>query len=155
HAFYSLLGGAFYFTFSFTTHKLLWHREERQTLSVALFATADYMEARSRFYDTTTDLEDNYRDLIRYQSIMTEAHQASRNTILRELPRGRSRRDHLKFATLNIFLDMVALLDTLIATHTDYATLRRNLPQSDIMLFARDALYKLSDNVSRIALNIA
>src|SRR5690606_19304178 len=28
HALYSLLGSTFYFVFSFTAHKLLWHREE-------------------------------------------------------------------------------------------------------------------------------
>ncbi len=155
HTLYSSLGSLFYFVFSFTSHKLLWHREEQQTLSVALFATADYMLARSRFYDTTTDQEENYRNLIRSQAAMTEAHQAARDIVLRELPRGRGRSDRLRVASLNIFIDMVALLDTLVATHTDYATLRRNLQDSDVMLFARDALYKLAGNLARIALNIA
>src|SRR3546814_1680648 len=61
HTLYSFLGGAFYFVFSFVAHRLLWHREELQALSVALFATADYMAARSRFYDVNSDLEESYR----------------------------------------------------------------------------------------------
>ncbi|HWL29336.1 MAG TPA: FUSC family protein, partial [Burkholderiaceae bacterium] len=40
-------------------------------------------------------------------------------------------------------------------THTDYATLRRRLPDSDILVFARDALQKLAINVAHVALNIA
>lgn len=154
HTLYSFLGGLYYFAYSYLVHRLLWHREERQILSVALFATADYMAARSRFYDVNTDIEADYRHLIHAQAAMTEKHQAARDTVLRELPKGKGRADRLRIASLNIFIDMVGLLDSLVATHTDYATLRRRLPDSDVLIFARDALKKLSDNVSRIALNI-
>lgn len=155
HTAYSFLGSLYYFVFSYLTHRLMWHREEQQTLSAALYATADYMQARSDFYDINIDLEDSYRRLISTQTTMTDAHQAARDTVLRELPRGGRRGDALRAGSLNIFIDMVALLDTLVATHTDYTTLRQRLPDSDVMVFARDALRKLSLNVSRVALNIA
>ena len=156
HTTYSLIVGFFYFIFSYTTHRILWHREEQQTLSVALFATADYMYARALFYDINTDMDINYRRLIKAQSAMTEAHQAARDTVLRELPRGNQRRsDRLRASSLNVFIDMVALLDTLVASQTDYATLRRRLPDSDALIFARDALRKLAENLSHIALHIA
>src|SRR5690606_5224023 len=155
HTIYSFLGGLFYFAFSFLAHRLLWHREEQQALSVALFATADYIEARSQFYDVNADLDATYRKLIHAQSAMTEKHQAARDTVLRELPKGGGRSDRLRAASLNVFIDMVALLDSLVATHTDYATLRRMVPDSDVLIFARDALHKLAENVSHIALNIA
>ncbi len=156
HTAYSFLGGVFYLAYSALAHRLLWHREEQQALSVALFATADYMSARARFYDVDLDLEDSYRKLIRTQAQMTEAHQAARDMVLRELPRGKpGRGDRLRQSSLNIFVDMVGLLDTMVATHTDYATLRRTMPDSDILLFVRDALNKLAANVSGIALNVA
>jgi uncharacterized membrane protein YccC len=155
HTTYSFLGGAFYFVFSYVSHRLMWHIEEQQTLSVALFATSDYMRARSRFYDINEDMDENYRSLIHAQAAMTEAHQAARDTVLRELPKGSGRSDRLRAESLNIFIDMVALLDSLVATHTDYATLRRRLPDSDILIFARDALRKMALNLSNIALNIA
>src|SRR3546814_10671841 len=50
---------------------------------------------------------------------------------------------------------MISLLDNMVATHTDYATLRRQIPESDTLVFARDALLKISQNISRIALNIS
>ncbi|GAB2915119.1 FUSC family protein [Paralcaligenes sp. KSB-10] len=155
HTLYSFLGGLFYFSFSFLISRVLWYREEQQGLSVALFATADYMAARSQFYDAHVDLDACYRRMIHFQSIMTEKHQAARDLVLRELPKGRGRGDRHRVMLLNIFIDMVDLLDSLVATHTDYATLRRRLPDSDVLLFARDALYKLSVNVGRLALNIA
>lgn len=155
HTTWSFLGGLFYFVFSYSLHRLLWHRENLQALSVALFATADYIRVRSTFYDMDEDLEESYRTLIGRQADMTEKHQATRDLVLRELPRGKASSRHLRTAMLNVFIDMVALLDSMIATQTDYATLRRELPDSDILMFSRDALYKMSRNVERIALDIA
>jgi uncharacterized membrane protein YccC len=155
HTMYSFSGSVFYFVFSTIVHRIFWHREEQQVLSVALFATANYVEARARFYDVNIGLEDSYRRLIHAQSAMTEKHQAARDTVLRELPKGGDRADKLRIATLNVFIDMVALLDSLVATHTDYATLRRSVPDSDVLIFSRDALYKLSENLAHIALSIA
>ncbi len=155
HTIWSFLGGLFYFGYSYLLHRLFWHREEQQALSVALFATADYIATRSTFYDMDSDLEDSYRRLIPSQAAMTESHQAAREMILRELPRGQQRWKRFQVSSLNVFIDMVALMDTMVATHTDYATLRRVLPDSDVLLFARDALQKTADNVSEIALTIA
>src|SRR3546814_10341059 len=85
---YSFAGGLLYFVFSFAVHRLWWYREEQQTLSVALFATADYIAARAQFYDIDSDLDACYRDLIRTQSDMTDKPQAARDMVLRELPKG-------------------------------------------------------------------
>lgn len=155
HTVYSLGGGLFYFGYSSLAHRIFWHREEQQALSAALFATADYMRARSALYDTEADLDSHYRKLVRAQLEMTEAQQAARDTVLRELPTGDTRSDRSRAASLNLFIDMVALLDTLVATHTDYVTLRRSLGDGDALLFPRDALRKLADNLELIALNVA
>ncbi len=155
HSLYSLLGGLFYLGLSYSLHRLLWHRESLQALSVALFATADYVRARSAFYDMNVELDEAYRQLIGRQATMTDKHQAARDRLLDEQAQKNPAHEHLHTGMLNTFVDMVGLLDSLIATHTDYATLRRKLPDSDILLFARDALYKLSRNIERIALDMA
>lgn len=155
HVVYSLAGGLFYFVYSSLVRRVFWLREEQQALSVALFATADYILARSRFYDSHIDLDTSYRELIQAQSSMIDKQQAARNTVLRELPKGKKRGDRQRMKALNLFIDMVSLLDTLIATHTDYATLHRKIPDSDVLVFARDTLVKLSDNVGQIALSTA
>ncbi|NYT39058.1 FUSC family protein [Allopusillimonas soli] len=154
HTAYSFAGGVFYFCYALLAHRVLWHREEQQALSAALFATADYMRARSQFYDVHSDLDKNYRALTHAQANMTEKHQGARDTVLRELPRGHGKADLLRTRALNVFIDMVALLDTLVATHVDYATLRRSLPDSDLLVFGRDALRKLARDLDRLALNI-
>ena len=55
----------------------------------------------------------------------------------------------------NMFVDMLQLLDTLVATHTDYAALRRALAGNDCLIFMRDALVKMSLELNRIALDVS
>ncbi|MCQ9616955.1 FUSC family protein [Paenalcaligenes niemegkensis] len=155
HTFYSFIGGLSYFAFSSLFRRILWLREERRVLSMALFATAEYMAARANFYDANTDLDESYRELIRVQSSMSELHQAARDMVLRELPQGRGRGDGQRVRLLSLYTSMVKLLDILIATHTDYTTLRRKLASSDFMEFARDALKYLSVEIGRTALNLS
>jgi uncharacterized membrane protein YccC len=155
HAAGTLGGALFYFVFSRGFSRLFWLREEQQAMSVALFATADYVEARSFFYDENEDLEDSYRTLIQRQSVMTEKHQAARDIVLRALPRGKGWGDGRRVMIWNMFVDMLQLVDTLFATHTDYAALRRELAGNDALVFMRDALLKMSLNLERIALSIS
>lgn len=155
HAAATLGGALFYVVFSLGFSRLFWLREEQQAMSVALFATADYVAARAAFYDETADLDEAYRTLIQRQSVMTEKHQAARDMVLRALPRGKGLGDRQRVMIWNMFVDMLQLLDTLVATHTDYATLRRTLAGNDCLMFMRDALVKMSLELNRIALDVS
>lgn len=179
HTLATLGGALFYLAFSMFFGRVLALREERQSLSVALFATADYMATRASFYDEATDLDEAYRLLIQSQSAMTEKHQAARDNVLRSLPNvaplalravpprgiarlgrpgareGHGRHNDERIMLWNIFVDMLQMLDTLVATHTDYALLRRTLAGHDVLVFMRDALVKMSLGMNRIALDVS
>ncbi|ARP85785.1 FUSC family protein [Bordetella genomosp. 9] len=155
HAAGTLGGALFYLLFSLGFSRVFWLREEQQAMSVALFATADYVAARAAFYDPSEDLEDSYRTLIQRQSAMTDAHQTARDVVLRALPRGKGAGDGRRVMVWNMFVDMLQLADTLFATHTDYAALRRTLAGNDILLFMQDALLKMSLDLNRIALSVS
>lgn len=155
HAVATLGGALFYIAFSQLFSRIFWLREEQQAMSVALYATAEYVAARASFYDETMDLDESYRILIQRQSVMTEKHQAARDMVLRALPRGKGFGDRHRVMIWNMFVDMLQLLDTLVATHTDYATLRRSQAGSDCLMFMRDALLKMSNELNRIALDIS
>lgn len=154
HAAATLGGGLFYLAFSLCASRLSGLREEQQALSMALYATAQYVSARAAFYDMTNDLDECYTRLIAAQSNMTDKHQAARDMVLRVLPRD-GRRDPRRTMLWNIFVDMIGILDALVATHTDYAVLRRALPDSDLLMFARDALTKMALEIDRVALAVA
>ncbi|HEX7748938.1 MAG TPA: FUSC family membrane protein [Bordetella sp.] len=151
----TLAGALFYLCFSMLTRSMMMLYAERQTLAAALFATADYVAVRSRFYDETTDLDEVYRLLIRSQSAMSEKHQFARDNVLRALPKGNSHGNADRIMIWNIFVDMLQLRDTLLATYTDYALLRRTLAGQDALIFMRDALRKMSIELDRIALDVS
>jgi len=159
HTATALAGGLFYIAFSLTLSTLTGLREEQQALSVALYATSRYVNTRANFYDTAHDLDDCYLQLIQQQSIMTEMHQGARDMVLRALPRQDARpysRDNARRVMLwNTFVDMLAVIDTLVATQTDYVRLRAAPDCADFMLFSRDALNKMALDLDRIALAVS
>ena len=152
---FSLGGGLFYTLFSYGLSRMLDLREQEQALSVALFATADYVACRGRMYDTDNDLDQCYRNLIFKQADMIDKHQAARDMVLRGMRDSRSIQDPRRVMIWNLFIDMLGILDTLVATHTDYALLRQKLDGADAMVFMRDAIYKMSLDLERIALAVS
>ena len=155
HALTSLGGGLFYTLFSYSVSRVMQLREKEQALSVALFATADYIARRADMYDLGLDLEDSYRKLIVCQADMTDKHQGARDMVLRGLATAQAQSDASRVMLWNLFVEMIAILDLLVATRTDYAFLRQKLQGSDALLFMRDALHKMSSDLERIALAVA
>ncbi len=155
HTLVSMGGGLFYALFSYSLSQIMSLREKEQALSVALFATSDYIARRADMYNLDNDLDDSYRKLIACQSDMTEKHQAARDMVLRGLATLQKKSDPRRIMLWNLFIEMITILDTLVATHTDYAVLRRELGGSDAILFMRDALYKMSMDLDRIALAVS
>ncbi len=155
HALTSLGGGLFYTLFSYSVSRVMQLREKEQALSVALFATADYIARRADMYDLGLDLEDSYRKLIVCQADMTDKHQGARDMVLRGLATAQAQSDANRVMLWNLFVEMIAILDLLVATRTDYAFLRQKLQSSDALLFMRDALHKMASDLERIALAVA
>ncbi len=155
HTSYTAMGGVFYILYSTSISHLFKLREERQTLAAALYATASYVSTRADFYDTHKNLDDSYRRLIPQMIAMTEQHQSARDVVLRNLPRDNDASDQQRILLWNVFIDMIALLDTMVASQTDYATLRARFQDHDILLFMRDTLFKISRTLNRTAYSLA
>ena len=136
HAAATLGGALFYVAFSLGFSRLFWLREEQQAMSVALFATADCGRARRLLRRdrgpgrrlSRADPEPVHHD---------GKHQAARDMVLRALPRGKGLGDRQRVMIWNMFVDMLQLLDTLVATHTD--TPRARWPATTADLHARRA----------------
>ena len=155
HTLTSFGGGLFYAALSYSVSRVMIMREKEQALSISLFATADYISRRADMYNLDSDLDTTYRDLITCQSDMIEKHQAARDMVLRGLTTETTKKDPRRIMLWNLFVEMIAILDNLIATRTDYALLRKTLEDSDALIFMRDALYKMSQEIDRIALAVS
>ncbi|MDX3908109.1 MAG: FUSC family membrane protein [Pigmentiphaga sp.] len=155
HTVATLGGGLWYTAFSLLVNRLLWYRQEQQAIAVCVFASAEYLEAKAKFYDPDVDIEENYRDVIAKQAAVAEQQEAARDVVLRELPRRSNRkRDQYRAMLFNLFIDIVDLHETMVAVHTDYPLLRRVFKESDLLVFFRDLLHKLAQETETVGLAV-
>ncbi|PSB91682.1 FUSC family protein [Candidatus Pandoraea novymonadis] len=151
-----LVGGLWYTYFSLAICRLCWFRVEQQTLAECFFVTAKYLEAKAIFYDTQVDLDTSYRQLISAQVTVVEKQQAAREIILRNMPRlQRGTLDKGHTMLFNLFINIVDLHEIIVAVHTDYAMLRREFRNDDILVFFRDMILKVATEVDTIGYAIA
>ena len=155
HTLTSFGGGLFYTVFSYSLSRAMNLREKEQALSVALFATSNYVAQRADMYNIDRDLDESYRKLISSQSNMTDKQQAARDMVFRGLSGKITSNQPKRIMLWNLFVDMIEILDTLVATRTDYSLLCTKLADSDILIFMRDALYKMSVDLDRVALAVS
>ncbi len=138
-------GATAYMLYAMAAAWLLRNRVKQQVLAEALFELARYIEIKSEFYDMATDLNDQFNELIRQQSVLADKQQVSRDMILRGNP---SRRD----ATLiQIHFGMLDLYELILATHTDYALLRRHLADAEVLSWLHRLAHKAALDVQAIA----
>lgn len=155
HSTLTFLGCTSYWFFSVSISYLFRKYEQRLIIATALYATANYMLARARLYDVERDLDKSFYKLINQTSRMIETQQAARDMILRHLPDSDEQRTYEQRARLwNIFNRMVAIMDNMVATHTDYQYLREKMSEHDALLFMRDTLVILSTTLNHAATDL-
>jgi uncharacterized membrane protein YccC len=150
-----LVGGLWYTLFSSIVNKLQWYRQEQQAISVCIFASAEYLNAKAALFDIDRPMEDAYTQVINRQAAVVEQQDAARDVVLRALPRSDRTSDQRRARLFNLFIDIVDLHETVVAVHTDYDLMRRTFAESDLLVFFRDLLSKLGQDVEAVGLAIA
>lgn len=138
-------GATAYMLYAMAAAWLLRTRVKQQVLAETLFELARYIEIKSEFYDMGTDLNDQFNALVRQQSVLADKQQVSRDMILRGDP---GERDAI---LVQIHFGMLDLYELVLATHTDYALLRRHLADADVLGLLRRLAYKAALDVQSIA----
>lgn len=155
HALWILAGSIWYTCWSNWVSRWQWHRIERQAIAECIFATADYLRTRGDFYNLDVDLDDSYRLLVTRQIAAIDRQEAARDIVLRNLPQfRRGELDTHRVGLFNLFINSVDLHDTIVAAHIDYAQLRDTLGRCDLMLFLRDAVYKIAHDFEDVGLAV-
>ncbi|CAM5210192.1 FUSC family protein [Oligella ureolytica] len=86
---------------------------------------------------------------------MVETQQMARDMILRHLPDSSDPKTYEQRSRLwNIFNRMAAIMDNMVATHTDYQYLREKMGDHDALLFMRDTLVILSTTLNYAATDL-
>ena len=138
-------GAATYMLYAMAAAWLLRNRVKQQVLAETLFELARYIEIKSEFYDMNTDLNDQFNTLVRQQSVLADKQQVSRDLILRGNP---SAHDAI---LIQIHFGMLDLYELVLATHTDYALLRRHLADADVLTWLHRFAHKAALDTQSIA----
>ncbi|CAM2144518.1 AraE protein [Pararobbsia alpina] len=150
-----LAGGLWYTYWSTAVSSLQRDRIEQQAIADNLFTLAEYVRARAAFYDPHNDLDECYRNLVLKQIPTVDKQDAARDIALRNLPSLRDGRlDPHRTVLFNLFINTVDLHEGVLAAHTDYPLVRTTFGDSDIMLFFRDLLDKLADDLEHVGLAV-
>ncbi|HTD06731.1 FUSC family membrane protein, partial [Undibacterium sp.] len=134
-----LSGGLSYLAYSMAVSWFLRRRIKQQVLAEALFELTRYIDIKAGFYDTSTDLNEQFNLAVRQQIILADKQQASRDMLLR------GRQDEQDAVLVQVHFRMLDLYELVLATHTDYVALRRYLSDTEVL----DLLYQMVDKAAR------
>jgi len=155
NASWMLLGGLWYTYWATFVSRSLVYRIERQALAESVFSCAEYLLARSAFYDLDANLDECYRKLIEKQIAAVERQDAARDIVLRNLPKLRSGKlDARRVMLFNLFINVVDLHEMFVGAHTDYPLVRNTFGGADILIFYRDLMRKTALDLEDIGLAV-
>lgn len=145
HAGLFMAGGLAYLCYAIAIAWTLRRRIKEQVLAEALYELALYVSNRAGFYDIHVDLSTQSGALIRHQVVLAERQQAARDLILR------GRRTERDQVLVQVHYAMLDLYELVLATHTDYALLRRHFADADVLTWLRDLIIKAAGDIESLA----
>jgi len=145
HAGLFMAGGLAYLWYATGLSWLLRRRIKEQVLAEALYELAMYVDIKAGFYDIHTDLDAQLVALIRRQVVLAERQQAARDLVLR------GRRSGSDQVLVQVHYAMLDLYELVLATQTDYALLRRQFADSELLTWMRDLVAKAAHDIESVA----
>ncbi len=132
HAALMLAGGVWYMAVSLLVSRLRPYRAAQQALGECIHQVAKFLTIKARFYSLRTDLDEDYRQLVAQQAIVSEKQDAVRELLFKSrlivkesTPTGRQ--------LVLTFVDVVDLYEQIMATYYDYALLRKRFGATGIL----------------------
>lgn len=148
-------GGLWYTGWSMAVGRWQAERMEQQAIAESIFALAEYLRARARFYDPNNALDECYRALVARQVTVVDTQDAARDIVLRNLPVLRAGQlDVRRTLLFNLFINIVDLHQMALAAHTDYAQMREAFGDSDVMVFFRTLIDKAACDLDYLGLAV-
>lgn len=147
--FYFLIGSLWYMLISFSTTYVRPYRLAQQVLSETIHHVADYIRLKGSFYDTTKNIEDNYRKLIDKHIEVNNQLEEVRDVLFQSKRSIKDTTIRGRYLTL-IFADIVDLFEQSMTTHYDYATIQSNYGESGILQRVNGVLHNISSELDNI-----
>jgi len=127
-----LAGGIWYMVIALLFFRITPYRPAQRSIGDCLRETAKYLLIKSEMYNTDSDLQKQYINLLNQQVLVNERQDATRELLFKN-------RALLKESTLQgrllvlTFIDIIDLFENIIATGYDYEELRREYGDTGIL----------------------
>jgi len=148
-----LSGCLWYMALSLSLYQVRPYRQAQQELAESIQNVAHYIRIKARFYDPKTDIDQNYRDLIEQQVLVSHLQDNVRDQLFRSK---RIIRDTTKIGRLLIliFTDILDLFEQSMATHYDYQAIREQLGPTGVLAHFNRTIRRIANELEHLAFQI-
>jgi uncharacterized membrane protein YccC len=150
HAFYVLSGGIWYFLLSLSLSHIRPYRLTQQALGECVKDLSVYVKLKAEFYNTKSDFDENYKNIIS-QQILVHEHQDSLRELLFKSKLMIKESTYLGRLFIIVFVDIVDLFDQSMATPYDYQSIRTVFGKTQSLREFNNIIIKLSDELENLS----
>ncbi len=148
-----LAGGFWYLLLSLGFSTVIPYRPAQQALGECIHEVARFLRVKARFYSTGTNLDEDFRQLVAQQVVVSEKQDAVREMLFK------SRQIVKEFTNTGrtlvlTFVDVVDLYEQITAIHYDYASLRERFGKSGLLEEVTRLILQIADELDDIGFAI-
>ena len=153
NAVYIAAGGLWYMLLSLVLYHVRPYKLIQQALGDCIMATADYLRIRAQFYDTGTNYDEVYRQLMEQQVQVQHKQDLLRELLYKS-------RSIVKDSTVTsrtlmmLFIDTVDLFEKAATAFYPYEDLHRLFEETDIMGKFKDCVMTIADSLDDIGIAV-
>ncbi len=149
HSLFIVAGGFWYMLISLLAYRIRPYRMAQRSLGESIRELAQYLSIKADFYDTNTDLDDDYKRVLAQQIVVTEKQDTTREVLFKtrqivEESTAEGRRLVLAF------IHAVDLFEDVTASYYDYRLLREQYGKTEILTSIRDLAKNIAEDLDKI-----
>jgi len=148
-----LAGGLWYLGLSLIFFRVRPYLPVQQALGECIHETANFLRLKAEFYKTSTNLENDYHQLIKQQILVSEKQDAVRELLFKSKFIMESSATTGRVFVLT-FVDVLDLYERTTAIHYDYASLRDKFGATGILTDIAHAITIIADVLDNVGFSI-
>lgn len=148
-----MAGGVWYLIFSVLFFTIRPYRAAQQALGENIMDVVKFLRIKADFYLPDTDIDDNYRKLVSQQIQVSQHQDGIRELLFRSRIMVKESTNASRVLVL-IFIDLVDLYEQILATHYDYAEVRRRFGSTGVLEEIARVLQQMAKELENIGYGV-
>jgi len=142
-------GGVWYLIFSVLFFTIRPYRAAQQAMGENIMDVVKFLRIKADFYLPDTDIDENYRKLVSQQIQVSQHQDGIRELLFRSRVMVKESTNASRVLVL-IFIDLVDLYEQILATHYDYAEMRKRFGQTGVLEEIARLLQKMAHELENV-----